>query len=383
MNTSKRGDAEGIGFAISIRETKQRLSHLSKIPYTVESPTARPTRTPDPYNAPRPTRRAYSTPRPTRTPIPYYIPTPTIPSRRSHAGFLQFDLGTVHGCAIKADHSIVCWGKNNHGQASPPAGQYKEVNVGTEHSCAIRVDDTVACWGSNESFSGTLRSGTVITSSYIGQANPPTGHKFQRIEANRWHTCGILIDGSIECWGGDTHIVNNKSQLTHHNPWVNIPGGSFVAIDLGHEKHCAVRSGGQIQCWGFYPKPVPTGTYQQVSIGDDHNCAVRTDGQLKCWTNTNPESLTGSTPPAGTFHQVSVGYFYTCGVRSDLSVVCWRNTGDWPYGVNNSDYGQAAPPPGRFLHVVASTSTTCGLKVDGTIECWGKDDFGQATPPDP
>ncbi len=53
--------------------------------------------------------------------------------------------GTEHTCAIKADGSLVCWGRNDKGQATPPPGVFLEAGAGYAQSCALR-DDGVP-WG--------------------------------------------------------------------------------------------------------------------------------------------------------------------------------------------------------------------------------------------
>ena len=45
--------------------------------------------------------------------------------------------------------NLICWGKNRHRQATPPAGQFWQVSTGRDHACAIRFDGTLACWGYN------------------------------------------------------------------------------------------------------------------------------------------------------------------------------------------------------------------------------------------
>ena len=60
---------------------------------------------------------------------------------------LRIAAGGGHTCALKIDDSIVCWGLNNHGQATPPVGAFSAVSAGSLNSCAIRADGTVACWG--------------------------------------------------------------------------------------------------------------------------------------------------------------------------------------------------------------------------------------------
>jgi len=59
-------------------------------------------------------------------------------------------------------------------------------------------------------------------------------------------------------------------------------------------------------------------------------------------------------------------------LRVDHSVGCW----------GRNDFGQADPPDGAFVAVSAGGETTCGLRTDSSVDCWGRNDFGQADPPD-
>jgi alpha-tubulin suppressor-like RCC1 family protein len=38
---------------------------------------------------------------------------------------VQVAAGGGHTCAIKIDHTIACWGLDNHGQATPPTGSFR------------------------------------------------------------------------------------------------------------------------------------------------------------------------------------------------------------------------------------------------------------------
>ena len=75
-------------------------------------------------------------------PADYLNKTLTLPVYR------QVSAGASHTCALKADNTLACWGGNDYGQATPPAGAFQQVSAGGYQSCGIRADGFMACWGS-------------------------------------------------------------------------------------------------------------------------------------------------------------------------------------------------------------------------------------------
>ncbi len=59
------------------------------------------------------------------------------------------DAGAHFGCAIEqAEGHLACFGdEDDHGELSPPTGQYVHVSVGVGHACALSQGGNVACWG--------------------------------------------------------------------------------------------------------------------------------------------------------------------------------------------------------------------------------------------
>jgi hypothetical protein len=55
------------------------------------------------------------------------------------------------GRAAYADGAVVCWGYNEYGQCSTPAGlaSVTQIAGGVVHTIALKSDGTVACWGYN------------------------------------------------------------------------------------------------------------------------------------------------------------------------------------------------------------------------------------------
>src|SRR5262245_46899752 len=105
--------------------------------------------------------------------------------RPAQAGYI--DAGIQHTCAILADHSLRCWGKGLAGRlgygsdatilsaaAAPPVnlgpGRYAlAIAAGDFHTCAILDDHTVKCWG----FGANGRLGSGSTANVSLQACAP------------------------------------------------------------------------------------------------------------------------------------------------------------------------------------------------------------------
>ena len=68
------------------------------------------------------------------------------------------------------------------------------------------------------------------------------------------HSCAVLENGDVKCWGESHYGQLGTGDNTH----LNIPsapinlGGKAVAISLGREHSCAVLENGEVKCWGDY-----------------------------------------------------------------------------------------------------------------------------------
>ena len=246
--------------------------------------------------------------------------------------------GDEHVCGIRTNGTVVCWGKNDSGQASAPAATFQSVSAGSHYTCGIRTNSTVVCWGVN--------------------THAPAG-TFQTVSAFGSYACGVRSNGAIACWGFD--LFGGAS---------GAPAGTFQSVSLGGYA-CGVRTNETIACWGEYAPDeasVPAGTFQSVSVGSGYACGVQTIGTIACWgENTSGKA----SAPAGIFQSVSAGAIHSCGVQTNGTITCW--------GANV--WGQASAPAGTFQSVSAGRTHTCGVRTNGSIDCWGGNWYGQATPP--
>ena len=250
--------------------------------------------------------------------------------------------GDDHSCAVRADDTITCWGRNNAGQTDAPAGAFKTVSAGELHSCAVRADDTITCWGDNG----------------YGQTDAPAG-AFKTVSAGELHSCAVRADDTITCWGDNAF---GKADA---------PAGAFKTVSAGGNRSCAVRADDSITCWGSGARQAdaPAGVaLKTVSVGSRHSCAVRADDTITCW-GYNRDGQADA--PAGAFKTVSAGGFHSCAVRADDTITCW---GDNVFGLTDA-------PAGAFKTVSAGTFHSCAIRADDTITCWGSNSDGQTYAP--
>ena len=215
---------------------------------------------------------------------------------------------------------------------------FVSVSAGTYYTCGVMTDGSLECWG------------------FSPAKSAPAARSFVSVSAGHDHLCVVKTDGSVECGGSDDHGESTP------------PAGSFVSVSAGSDHTCGVKTNGSVECWGLDhhgEATPPAGSFVSVSAGSGHTCGVMTDGSLECWGFSPAKSA----PPAGSFVSVSAGMGHTCGVKTNGSVECW--------GFDH--HGEATPPAGSFVSVSTGWDHTCGVKTDGSIACWGDNSFGQST----
>jgi alpha-tubulin suppressor-like RCC1 family protein len=264
----------------------------------------------------------------------------------------------------------------------------KAVAVGTEHVCAILDDDSVRCWGNG----GEGRLGLGDTShrgdqpGEMGDKLPPVdlgpGHTAKAIAAGAMHSCAILDDDSVRCWG-----YGAEGQLFNGNPGFDVgdgPGEMGAALS---------------------PAPLGTGrTARGIALGYVHTCILLDNSKVKCLgANNNGRLGFGDTashqdligddlPPVDLgldALSLAAGANFTCTILSDHSSKCWGENFDGWLGLGDTNHrGDDQGEMGAKLPVIslgnglAPTSLfagafhTCALFGEEKLKCWGSNSNG-------
>ena len=370
---------------------------------------------------------------------------------------VSIDAGTSHSCRVTVFAGVECWGANSSGQlgngdeaVGAPAGSgfsfpsgsgfeatmpvpvvgvaaATQVSAGGEHSCAVLGSGGVKCWGDN--FSGQLGDGLPVpsgsTMSFSSPVGPPRSTpvdvvgitEASEVSAGGSHTCAIVEDGAVACWGDNGAGQLGDGTFTTRSTPVLVPElTGATSLSAGVDHTCAVLGDGTITCWGsntsgqsapgsttyYFTAPetveVPGETFVDVTTGRDFTCGRTTTGSVFCWGENrvgqlgdgsplNTVSFGGPVAVIGITDAVDVGAgeYHACARLSSGEVRCWgyNYSGQLGNGLFGGD--QHSSTPVAVSAIGASTATgvaagrehSCAMLAGGTFRCWGSNASGQ------
>lgn len=221
-------------------------------------------------------------------------------------------LGKQGTCAVLADHTLSCWGRNDHQELLgggpsvllhptliPGVSAATQVVLGQAHTCVLRIDHTVQCWGVNTF--GQVGDGT--TALQLAPTVVPGLGGVTQIAAGTDHTCALLDDATVRCWGHDDQgQIGPACTTTSCLTPTEITGLTGVhQISVGGQFTCALRTDGTVWCWGvnnasqlgqpggasMASPQLVTGlageTAVEIGVGINNGCARVASGGVRCW----------------------------------------------------------------------------------------------------
>lgn len=289
------------------------------------------------------------------------------------ANVTQLAVGFVRTCAVLANGAVYCWGDNDDGllgdgtvgdKLYPTAvqgftGGVSQVAVGFRHSCALQTDGAVQCWGTNPF--GAIGDGTTENQPFPTTVKDLGGVVVQ-LTAGHHYTCGVLSNGSVQCWGANAHGTLGDGTKADKQLPVMVEGlaEGVTQVVAGWTNTCALSVSGGVQCWG-------KNTGEQLE-----------DGTIE--DTVYPTTLQGF---GGEVLQLAKQLSVTCALIVDGTVRCWGGNGYGQLG-DGSTEAQFAPVEVVGLadmvgHVAVGGYHACAGHVNtaGTVQCWGWNNAGQ------
>ena len=349
------------------------------------------------------------------------------------------------------------------------------ISAGDSYSCAIIGDGKAKCWGyhggklghgCNYNWQESYHTGNTVNS--YSMYNLPidlgAGRSAKTISTGHFHTCVILDNDKVKCWGHDDLIGSGRdNEITGDDPGEmgdDLPivdlGTNYTvkSIDVGASHTCAIISNGEVKCWGrggllglghaksmgnapnemgdsLPVVDLGTGrTAKAISVGNGHACAILDNNTVKCWgdgqsaqlglgripdrrsalrypiLNTSPspsynyigdeEGEMGDSLPVvdlgtgRTAKAISAGGQHTCAILDDNTVKCWGRGNYGQLGHYDAYFVGGKPEDmgdnllavdlgtGRTAKAISTGSQyTCVIANDDTVRCWGRGDGGQ------
>ena len=273
--------------------------------------------------------------------------------------------GWLQSCAILDTDQVLCWGQNNGGQlglgngVTPVAaadsspinlgGSATAISSGRMHTCALLSTGAVKCWGYNNygqlGLGDTENVGDNEAPAAVGTVNLGAGRTATAIASGYEHSCAILDNGALRCWGrndsgqlglGNTTTLGDNESVSSVAPVDLGAGRTAVSVSLGYDTTCVVLDNGATRCWG-------SNHIAQLGLGgevtllpgelpappDDENYHAML-GDNEAITSVGPIGLEAATT-------IATGTYHSCAVLANQTVKCWGAGNNGRTGHGNTD----------------------------------------------
>lgn len=247
---------------------------------------------------------------------------------------------------------------------------------------------------------------------------PQENNANQQVDEGNWefpavgsdHSCGIMTDGTIWCWGrGPLDLENPGDRITTETPIQFGSDSDWVELSVAGDNHCGLKTDGSAWCWGnnsggqlgdgtssssYVPvEPISELDWNYIGATRSSTCGIKEDDTLWCW-GSNYEGKLGigsqelwyDTPQqvgdSGDWLMVSAGDGHACGIRTDNTLWCWGSNEQGRLGQGNQDEEDSSLVP-----VQVGTDSdwvdlsvgehSCAIRENGSLWCWGDNHGGQ------
>ena len=247
----------------------------------------------------------------------------------------------------------------------------KQVVAGSYHTCVILNDDTVKCWGDAIYGQPGYGDKTEHRSPPSATVDLGTGKTAKQVGAGYYHTCAILNDDTVKCWGwnlyGQLGYGNNGD--SPYDPVVYAygdAGAGQATCDDGYEMGDCLQAVDLGTCGST------ACTAKQVTSGHYHNCVLLNDDTVKCWGRSR-------------YGELGYGDQKNRGDTGAGKATCDEGyeMGDCLPTVDLGTCGSSACTVKQIVASKHNSYHTCAILNDDSLKCWEVDRImhsGMVTP---
>ena len=224
-------------------------------------------------------------------------------------------------------------------------------------------------------YSNDTEAGIVRATTYMGIIGP-----ISRVVAGNSHTCAILSNSSIKCWGhndggqlglGDVNNRgDNPDEMGNNLPIVNVGNGRAVRdLCIGEGRTCALLDNNCMKCWG---------KEEHGALGYPRDSNNRGDSPFEMGDNLTCIPIQSWSPYANTIANIACGSFHTCLLYTDGRVRCFGAS--WNGEIPHNAWSAAGVDLGTNLiatQISCGPSVCCVVLNNSGVKCWGYNGYGQ------
>lgn len=185
-------------------------------------------------------------------------------------------LSARHGCLLRPDSTVACWGNNQHGQVGDGTTEMRfsptavkgltgaiAISVGYDFSCAVLKTGALMCWGNPERGGFGEKSVKKVLEPV---ASPITDVASIAIKSSS--SCALQRNGKVVCWGANHNAqlglgtLSPRNELVAPTPVPKLDG--ITEIRLGGEMGVALQKGGRVRPAGSAGAARPLRRQQEV-----------------------------------------------------------------------------------------------------------------------
>jgi len=186
--------------------------------------------------------------------------------------------GDRHTCGVRTnERDVLCWGAQGNARlgegdavlTEPVRGpreisnftprDFDDVELGRAHSCGVVVSAIpmmlgtarhLRCWGQNRNLQvGSCSSCPERLFPALVPSEPPHLAGVRSLALGEQHSCAVLMDGELHCWGDNGSGQLGGGDTGTKNPPRRI-GAGFASVFAGGQHTCGIDAEGRLFCWG-------------------------------------------------------------------------------------------------------------------------------------